>query len=129
MRLGGEDSLLRLFRSELFDSHFHMFYLFKRKEEGVHEYLVHLLYTRRNIADINYYLPQLCQLALTRSAAVVLLLLLLLLLMLMLLMPLLLLLLVVLRLLQTLLLLLLLLLRVLTLVGLLLRVHLLLVFD
>ncbi|OEH73842.1 phosphatidylinositol 4-kinase family protein [Cyclospora cayetanensis] len=53
-------------RSEFFDAHFHLYYLFNRKEQGVHQYLVNLLYTKRDINEINFYLPQLCQLALTR---------------------------------------------------------------
>eukprot|EP01055_Gregarina_sp_Pseudo9_P005154 Gregarina_sp_Pseudo_9__5153@NODE_548_length_2597_cov_19_552776_g518_i0_p7_GENE_NODE_548_length_2597_cov_19_552776_g518_i0NODE_548_length_2597_cov_19_552776_g518_i0_p7_ORF_typecomplete_len124_score13_96PI3Ka/PF00613_20/0_0017_NODE_548_length_2597_cov_19_552776_g518_i013401711 len=50
--------LLRLFQSECFDSYFHMFYLYKRANQGVHDYLVNLLY-RRPDDEIHFYLPQL----------------------------------------------------------------------
>nr|USN34913.1 phosphatidylinositol 4-kinase [Babesia microti] len=59
-------SLLRLFQSEYFDSFFHMYYLFSRKEPGIHEYLVNLLYSKRTEEEIHFYLPQLCQIALTK---------------------------------------------------------------
>lgn len=57
--------LLRLFKSECFDSYFHMFYLYHREELGVHDYLVNLLY-RRPDEEIHFYLPQLCQLGIRR---------------------------------------------------------------
>eukprot|EP00918_Siedleckia_nematoides_P103649 GHVU01226213.1.p1 GENE.GHVU01226213.1~~GHVU01226213.1.p1 ORF type:complete len:226 (+),score=24.95 GHVU01226213.1:540-1217(+) len=51
-------SLLRLFESEGFDSHLHMYYLYHRPESGVEGYLVNLLYNRAP-ADVSFYLPQL----------------------------------------------------------------------
>eukprot|EP01054_Gregarina_sp_Poly1_P000219 Gregarina_sp_Poly_1__218@NODE_1050_length_5233_cov_176_655052_g730_i0_p1_GENE_NODE_1050_length_5233_cov_176_655052_g730_i0NODE_1050_length_5233_cov_176_655052_g730_i0_p1_ORF_typecomplete_len1227_score214_89PI3_PI4_kinase/PF00454_27/1_4e41PI3Ka/PF00613_20/5_5e10PI3Ka/PF00613_20/2_1e03Ribosom_S30AE_C/PF16321_5/26Ribosom_S30AE_C/PF16321_5/48TF_Zn_Ribbon/PF08271_12/43TF_Zn_Ribbon/PF08271_12/14_NODE_1050_length_5233_cov_176_655052_g730_i0593739 len=62
----GGGGLLRLFQSECFDSYFHMFYLFKREEQGIHDYLVNLLY-RRPDEEIHFYLPQLCQLSIVRA--------------------------------------------------------------
>ncbi|CAD2109147.1 hypothetical protein YYG_01637 [Plasmodium vinckei petteri] len=61
-----EESLLRQFQCESFDTHLHIRYLYDRKEVGVHEYLVNLLYTQRNPEDILFYLPQLCQISLVR---------------------------------------------------------------
>lgn len=65
-RRGAEGNLLRLFQSEVFDAHFHLYYLFRRQEAGVQQYLVNMLYTRRSAQEVQFYLPQLCQLALTR---------------------------------------------------------------
>lgn len=50
--------LLRLFQSECFDSYLHLYYLFKREESGIHDYLVNLLYRRRD-EEVHFYLPQL----------------------------------------------------------------------
>ncbi|KEG00588.1 phosphatidylinositol 4-kinase [Plasmodium vinckei vinckei] len=61
-----EGSLLRPFQCEHFDTHLHIRYLYDRKEVGIHEYLVNLLYTQRNPEDILFYLPQLCQISLVR---------------------------------------------------------------
>ncbi|OII77950.1 phosphatidylinositol 3- and 4-kinase family protein [Cryptosporidium andersoni] len=59
-------SLLRLFQSDVFDAHLHMYYLYHHKECGVHEYLVNLLYERSD--DVLWYLPQLCELSVTKSS-------------------------------------------------------------
>ncbi|CAK0818607.1 unnamed protein product, partial [Prorocentrum cordatum] len=58
-------SLLRLFQSELFDEHMHMLYLHRMEQPGVQDYLVNDLYKRTD-DDIDFYLPQLCQIALLR---------------------------------------------------------------
>ncbi|KAJ1608534.1 phosphatidylinositol 4-kinase [Cryptosporidium canis] len=57
-------SLLRLFQSDVFDAHLHLYYIYHHKEFGVHEYLVNLLYERSD--DILWYLPQLCEISLNR---------------------------------------------------------------
>lgn len=58
-------SLLRLFQSEFFDVHLHMHYLLSMKSGGVQDYLVNALYKMPD-EDVDFYLPQLCQLALVR---------------------------------------------------------------
>mmetsp|Transcript_119317 Transcript_119317/g.337521 ORF Transcript_119317/g.337521 Transcript_119317/m.337521 type:complete len:945 (+) Transcript_119317:91-2925(+) len=58
-------SLLRLFRSECFDAHLHMHYLHRMEQSGVQDYLVNELYKMTD-DDVDFYLPQLCQLALLR---------------------------------------------------------------
>lgn len=58
-------SLLRLFQSEFFDSHLHMHYLLTMEQSGVQDYLVNQLYKMTD-DDIDFYLPQLCQIALLR---------------------------------------------------------------
>merc|ERR1719482_1342626 len=58
-------SLLRLFQSECFDAHLHMHYLFRMEQTGVQDYLVNQLY-KMTEDDIDFYLPQLCQIALLR---------------------------------------------------------------
>lgn len=63
MSSGG--SLLRLFQSEYFDAQLHMHYLFNMDNVGVHDYLVNELYKMAD-DDIDFYLPQLVQLALLR---------------------------------------------------------------
>ncbi|KAF7458783.1 phosphatidylinositol 4-kinase [Cryptosporidium felis] len=57
-------SLLRLFQSDVFDAHLHLYYMYHHKEFGVHEYLVNLLYDRSD--EILWYLPQLCEISLNR---------------------------------------------------------------
>ncbi|OII72805.1 phosphatidylinositol 4-kinase [Cryptosporidium ubiquitum] len=57
-------SLLRLFQSDVFDAHLHLYYIYHHKEFGVHEYLVNLLYERSD--EILWYLPQLCEISLNR---------------------------------------------------------------
>ncbi|EKX73907.1 phosphatidylinositol 4-kinase family protein [Theileria equi strain WA] len=59
-------SLLELYQNDYFDAHMHMYHLYHKKEPGVHEYLVNMLYTKRNNDEISFYLPQLCQLAITK---------------------------------------------------------------
>lgn len=58
-------SLLRLFQSEFFDVHLHMHYLLSMESGGVQDYLVNALY-KMGDDDVDFYLPQLCQLALLR---------------------------------------------------------------
>eukprot|EP00929_Paragymnodinium_shiwhaense_P035790 TRINITY_DN19284_c0_g1_i6.p1 TRINITY_DN19284_c0_g1~~TRINITY_DN19284_c0_g1_i6.p1 ORF type:complete len:874 (-),score=160.14 TRINITY_DN19284_c0_g1_i6:59-2476(-) len=58
-------SLLRLFKSEYFDAHLHMHYLLKMEQSGVQDYLVNELY-KMGQDDIDFYLSQLCQIALLR---------------------------------------------------------------
>lgn len=58
-------SLMRLFQSEYFDAHLHMHYLLRMEQSGVQDYLVNQLY-KMNDDDVDFYLPQLCQLALVR---------------------------------------------------------------
>jgi len=64
-RKGDVGSLLRMFQSEYFDAHLHMHYLFRMVASGVQDYLVNELYKLTD-NDIDYYLPQLCHLALLR---------------------------------------------------------------
>ena len=62
-------SLLRMFRSEAFDAHLHVAYLFKMKDnQGVQDYLTNELYRMRE-RDVDFYLPELCLMALSRPAA------------------------------------------------------------
>eukprot|EP00398_MALV-I-01_sp_L67-1_P000536 gene536-787_t len=61
-------SLMRLFQSEVFDAHLHMYYLQKMSATGVQDYLVNQLYRRSN-EEIEFYLPQLCQLATMRMGS------------------------------------------------------------
>mmetsp|Transcript_23302 Transcript_23302/g.66285 ORF Transcript_23302/g.66285 Transcript_23302/m.66285 type:complete len:886 (-) Transcript_23302:64-2721(-) len=58
-------SLLRLFQSEYFDAHLHMTYLLRMEQSGVQDYLVNELYKMKE-DDVDFYLPQLCQVALLR---------------------------------------------------------------
>lgn len=58
-------SLLRLFQSEYFDAHLHMTYLLRMEQSGVQDYLVNELYKMQD-DDVDFYLPQLCQVALLR---------------------------------------------------------------
>lgn len=59
-------SLLRMFRSEAFDAHLHVAYLFKMKDnQGVQDYLTNELYRMRE-RDVDFYLPELCLMALSR---------------------------------------------------------------
>ena len=51
-------SLLRLFKSEFFDSYILVSYLFKYQQAGVHDYLCNELYKLSDI-DVEFYLPQL----------------------------------------------------------------------
>lgn len=59
-------SLLELYQNDYFDAHMHMYHLYHRKEPGVHEYLVNMLYTKRTNDEISFYLPQLCQLSIKK---------------------------------------------------------------
>eukprot|EP00923_Selenidium_pygospionis_P020638 GHVN01035614.1.p1 GENE.GHVN01035614.1~~GHVN01035614.1.p1 ORF type:complete len:1239 (+),score=126.50 GHVN01035614.1:5099-8815(+) len=62
------DLLLRLFESDMFTADMHMQHLHQRQEfEGVFTYLVNKLYGRSD-EEIDYYLPQLCQLSLVDGA-------------------------------------------------------------
>eukprot|EP01091_Cochliopodium_minus_P010362 TRINITY_DN2721_c1_g1_i1.p1 TRINITY_DN2721_c1_g1~~TRINITY_DN2721_c1_g1_i1.p1 ORF type:complete len:884 (+),score=279.68 TRINITY_DN2721_c1_g1_i1:127-2778(+) len=54
-------SLLRLFKSEFFDSYILVSYLFKYQQAGVHDYLCNELYKLTD-TDVEFYLPQLCNL-------------------------------------------------------------------
>lgn len=57
IRPNKDGSLLRMFQAEGFDTYMHMFYLFHRQEQGVHDYLVNKLY-RMEEEDIHFYIPQ-----------------------------------------------------------------------
>lgn len=62
-------SLLRMFRSEAFDAHLHIAYLFKMKDnQGVQDYLTNELYRMRE-KDFDFYLSELCLMALSRPNA------------------------------------------------------------
>ena len=59
-------SLLRMFRSEGFDAHMHISYLFKMKDNpGVQDYLTNELYKMKE-PDVDFYLPELCLMGLSR---------------------------------------------------------------
>eukprot|EP00747_Dinoflagellata_sp_TGD_P209481 gnl/TRDRNA2_/TRDRNA2_82874_c0_seq1.p1 gnl/TRDRNA2_/TRDRNA2_82874_c0~~gnl/TRDRNA2_/TRDRNA2_82874_c0_seq1.p1 ORF type:complete len:711 (-),score=143.33 gnl/TRDRNA2_/TRDRNA2_82874_c0_seq1:128-2260(-) len=58
-------SLMRLFQSEFFDAHLHMHYLLRMEQQGVQDYLVNELYKMTD-DDVDFYLPQLVQIALLR---------------------------------------------------------------
>ncbi|GBE60439.1 phosphatidylinositol 4-kinase [Babesia ovata] len=59
-------SLLQLYQNDYFDAYMHMHHLYYRKEAGVHEYLVNLLYSKRTDNEVMFYLPQLCQLSISK---------------------------------------------------------------
>ncbi|GFE54128.1 phosphatidylinositol 4-kinase [Babesia ovis] len=59
-------SLLQLYQNDYFDAYMHMHHLYHRKETGVHEYLVNLLYSKRTDQEVMFYLPQLCQLSISK---------------------------------------------------------------
>ncbi|KAK1443457.1 phosphatidylinositol kinase [Babesia gibsoni] len=59
-------SLLQLYQNDYFDAYMHMHHLYHRKESGVHEYLVNLLYSKRTNEEVMFYLPQLCQLSIAK---------------------------------------------------------------
>ncbi|UKK00617.1 phosphatidylinositol 4-kinase [Theileria orientalis] len=59
-------SLLELYQNDYFDAFMHMYHLYHKKEPGVHEYLVNMLYTKRTDEEIGFYLPQLCQLSISK---------------------------------------------------------------
>ncbi|EDO07306.1 Phosphatidylinositol 3- and 4-kinase family protein [Babesia bovis T2Bo] len=59
-------SLLQLYQNDYFDAYMHMHHLYHRKEPGVHEYLVNLLYSKRTDSEVMFYLPQLCQLSISK---------------------------------------------------------------
>ena len=62
-------SLLRMFRSEGFDAHMHISYLFKMRDNpGVQDYLTNELYKMKE-PDVDFYLPELCLLGLSRVKA------------------------------------------------------------
>mmetsp|Transcript_19413 Transcript_19413/g.51876 ORF Transcript_19413/g.51876 Transcript_19413/m.51876 type:complete len:814 (+) Transcript_19413:116-2557(+) len=61
----GGGSLLRLFRSECFDAHLHMYYLLHMEQPGIQDYLVNELYKVTD-DDIDLHLLQLCQIAVVR---------------------------------------------------------------
>lgn len=59
-------SLLQLYQNDYFDAYMHMHHLYHKKEAGVHEYLVNLLYSKRTNEEVMFYLPQLCQLSISK---------------------------------------------------------------
>ncbi|ORM39510.1 Phosphatidylinositol 4-kinase [Babesia sp. Xinjiang] len=59
-------SLLQLYQNDYFDAYMHMYHLYHKKEAGVHEYLVNLLYSKRTDQEVMFYLPQLCQLSISK---------------------------------------------------------------
>ena len=61
-----DGSLLRLFQSEYFNIHMLFGYLLKKNELGVIDYLVNELYSE-SLDDLDFYLPQLCYLVLTKE--------------------------------------------------------------
>lgn len=60
-----DGSLLRLFKSDFFNVHMLIRYLFTR-EQGIQDYLVNVLY-KEDIEDIDFYLPQLCYICLIKQ--------------------------------------------------------------
>ena len=58
---------MRLFQSDVFDAHLHMYYLHKMSASGVQDYLVNQLY-RRSDPEIQFYLPQLAQMSTSRMS-------------------------------------------------------------
>ncbi|KAK2196748.1 bifunctional Phosphatidylinositol 3--4-kinase [Babesia duncani] len=60
-------SLLELYQNDYFDAYMHMHHLFHRDVAGVHEYLVNLLYSKRTHEEVEFYLPQLCQLSIAKQ--------------------------------------------------------------
>jgi hypothetical protein len=61
--------LLEMFESPLFSSHMLIMYLFKLKKANLIEYLVNKLYRERRHDShfLDFYLPQICYLAITKS--------------------------------------------------------------
>ncbi|KAK1935932.1 putative phosphatidylinositol 4 kinase [Babesia divergens] len=59
-------SLLQLYQNDYFDAYMHMHHLYHKKEAGVHKYLVNLLYSKRTNEEIMFYLPQLCQMSISK---------------------------------------------------------------
>jgi hypothetical protein len=59
---------LRLFKSSFFNVHLLITHLSRSKNEGTIDYLVNELYTE-NLEDIDFYMPQLCYLALNGLGA------------------------------------------------------------
>ncbi len=68
-RPGEDGSLLRLFKSQYFTTHMMIEYLCRKGEQGVIDYLVNSMY-RLDKKEVDFYLPQLCHLALNKPAAV-----------------------------------------------------------
>ena len=60
-------SLLNLFRSDYFTLDMCLYYINKRFETGVHDYLVNKLYTY-NDHEVGFYIPQLCYLLIKRQS-------------------------------------------------------------
>lgn len=59
-----DGSLLRLFKSDFFNVHLLITHLLRSKNEGTMDYLINELYTE-HLEDIDFYMPQLCYMALT----------------------------------------------------------------
>eukprot|EP00743_Colponemidia_sp_Colp-15_P007427 GILK01008026.1.p1 GENE.GILK01008026.1~~GILK01008026.1.p1 ORF type:complete len:909 (+),score=167.22 GILK01008026.1:131-2857(+) len=62
-------SLLRLFKSEFFDSFLAVYYLYKKQEAGVQDYLANKLYSMSD-DDVDFFLAQLCNMLLQRPLSV-----------------------------------------------------------
>ena len=67
-RPGEDGSLLRLFKSQYFTTHMLIEYLCRKGEQGVIDYLVNSMY-KLDPKEVDFYLPQLCHLALNKPAA------------------------------------------------------------
>ena len=48
-----------MFKSELFDIHMAIGYLYKREEQGIQDYLINTKLYSEGIGHIDFYLPQL----------------------------------------------------------------------
>ena len=60
-----DGSLLGLFKSDFFNVHMLVEYLHKHRGTGTIDYLVNVFY-KEDMEDIDFYMPQLCYLVLTR---------------------------------------------------------------
>ena len=60
-----DGSLLRLFKSDFFNVHMLIRYLYQHEGTGTQDYLINVLYGE-DLYDIDFYLPQLCYLCLIK---------------------------------------------------------------
>lgn len=54
-----EGSLLRLFKSELFTIHMIVEYLYRRREQGIQDFLISSKLYNESITGVDFYMPQL----------------------------------------------------------------------
>eukprot|EP00347_Sterkiella_histriomuscorum_P005051 403358089 len=64
-----DGSLLDLFNSEFFNIHMLMGYLFRKDSEGIIDTLINKLYSE-DLSNIDFYIPQLCYMILTKTDGV-----------------------------------------------------------